>query len=1174
MEIFLVFVVLAVPTVLTVFGVLGIFGFLRSRRALKGVEKLETELAVLRGQLQQLREQSQPSPPSKTVSLVSERFGGEAATEIWGDLETPAEPLSLTELQAEIAEEEEERTAAGDAVDEGSAAAGADSTLSSDGVEGEAREAGTEVRAPAPPVAARDAVESADSVASPPPIPRAEPIDVEGSDIKAGDVEAGDVEGRRIAAEAPSRSGAPSPPPVPPAAAGAGAPPPEAAPSFDLEKWLGLRGAAVVGGIALALAGLLFVKYSIDQGWLPPIVRVGLAFLTGAVAVAASEVMRRRRYRSTADGVAGAGLVILYGATWAAGELYDLLPFLLTFGLMALVTAAGCALAWRHRSLVVAVIGLVGGFLTPVLVSSAEPSTLGLFAYLGILNAALLRLASSRRWAFLPLLSAIGTLIYVLLWLDQGLSTSTLWLGVFFAALLAGLYSLGAGRSASTESEDPAKDSVWWSIARGLGLLPVAFLALGIAVSSGVGTRLLPLLALLALLLAASAWLGFRLRQPLILGGGVAATLVALLAWLVQTDSTGVEAQGWLFAGGIGLLGLLLHWRWWREQQPAAGMNAVFLASGVVGLLGVLSIPGVNWDASPWVWALGAAPLVVAALVQGQRSRTKLEEKSASGRGASSLWLSQAVAVAVGFLVGLTLLFQLYTGEHLGDLLEPASHGPLLSALLVALLFVVGMQFAALWRVRQGARMLEVANLTVALTLLGLCALSQEVRLLGSLLPLLSTAAFGLALLTATRMGSGGFSFASAFLAALAHAVWTDQSFFLDAVEGAAGWQFLALGFACVLGTTLWVPASGAGLRRSRWAWITAAAVGLLWFLPMHYVWSRHFGTAAIGVLPLLLALVAMIGLVWASRLPLSVGEVDEGKRAENLARRRQRLAWFAGVALGWIAIAIPLQLDKQWITVGWALQGAALVLLWRRLRHPGLVPFALLLYGAVVVRLLLNPALLGYQPSSGVPLLNWITYTYLLPILALLAGLHWLRQPLPALASSEGLDSEGGLESQDGQQERSALGDLAAALPFGLPARGVLVALGSSVVLLIFAWINLEIFNAFSSEARLTLAFDRGATQNLVLSLAWGAYAIALLVLGIAQRIPALRKASLGLLVLTLLKVFLVDLGELEGLYRVASLLGLAISLILVSVVYQRFVVGREDRPASSSGGPSSPPG
>ena len=63
------------------------------------------------------------------------------------------------------------------------------------------------------------------------------------------------------------------------------------------------------------------------------------------------------------------------------------------------------------------------------------------------------------------------------------------------------------------------------------------------------------------------------------------------------------------------------------------------------------------------------------------------------------------------------------------------------------------------------------------------------------------------------------------------------------------------------------------------------------------------------------------------------------------------------------------------------------------------------------------------------------------------------------------------------------------------------------------------------------------------------------LLAIGVRMKSGSLRWLSLGILVLTLGKVFLHDLGELEDLYRVASLVGLALSLIIVSLIYQRFV-------------------
>jgi uncharacterized membrane protein len=78
-------------------------------------------------------------------------------------------------------------------------------------------------------------------------------------------------------------------------------------------------------------------------------------------------------------------------------------------------------------------------------------------------------------------------------------------------------------------------------------------------------------------------------------------------------------------------------------------------------------------------------------------------------------------------------------------------------------------------------------------------------------------------------------------------------------------------------------------------------------------------------------------------------------------------------------------------------------------------------------------------------------------------------------------------------------------------------------------------------------------------MSAAWAIYAVALLLIGIWRDVRSLRFVSLAFLLLTVAKVFLYDLSTLQGLYRVLSFLGLAAALILVSLLYQRFVVLKE---------------
>jgi uncharacterized membrane protein len=117
--------------------------------------------------------------------------------------------------------------------------------------------------------------------------------------------------------------------------------------------------------------------------------------------------------------------------------------------------------------------------------------------------------------------------------------------------------------------------------------------------------------------------------------------------------------------------------------------------------------------------------------------------------------------------------------------------------------------------------------------------------------------------------------------------------------------------------------------------------------------------------------------------------------------------------------------------------------------------------------------------------------------------------------------------------------------------------AIGATLagIFVVFVWINLAIADWFAEGTRLTLDFGRSPARDLTVSIAWALYALALLGFGMAKANSALRWLSLGFLVVTIGKVFLYDLGELRDLYRVVSLVGLALSLLLVSLLYQRFV-------------------
>jgi uncharacterized membrane protein len=78
------------------------------------------------------------------------------------------------------------------------------------------------------------------------------------------------------------------------------------------------------------------------------------------------------------------------------------------------------------------------------------------------------------------------------------------------------------------------------------------------------------------------------------------------------------------------------------------------------------------------------------------------------------------------------------------------------------------------------------------------------------------------------------------------------------------------------------------------------------------------------------------------------------------------------------------------------------------------------------------------------------------------------------------------------------------------------------------------------------------------------GCLRLALLIIGIHQRVAAVRYAGFGLLAMMIVKLFLHDLSQLEQLYRIAAFIVVAAIAIIASFLYQRFLGPTETQPTS----------
>ncbi|HEX8225216.1 MAG TPA: DUF2339 domain-containing protein [Allosphingosinicella sp.] len=176
------------------------------------------------------------------------------------------------------------------------------------------------------------------------------------------------------------------------------------------ERWVGGRLMIWVGGVALAVAGVLLVRYSIQIGLITPPVQMGMAALFGLVLIGLGELARGRADwsadRRVAQALVGAGILVLYAAAYGSLVVHQLIGNGTAFALMAVVTGAALVLSLRHGA-PAAVMGLVGGFLTPVLVGERSETAIPLLTYLGLLDVALFTLAGRRGWTWLAAAAAL-----------------------------------------------------------------------------------------------------------------------------------------------------------------------------------------------------------------------------------------------------------------------------------------------------------------------------------------------------------------------------------------------------------------------------------------------------------------------------------------------------------------------------------------------------------------------------------------------------------------------------------------------------------------------------------------------------------------------------------------------------------------------------------------------
>lgn len=344
--------------------------------------------------------------------------------------------------------------------------------------------------------------------------------------------------------------------------------------SFDFEDIFGRRLPIWGGGIALAIAGIFLVRYSIEQGLVTPLVRVIMSFLFGFGLLGGAEAAFRFEGRvkdpRVRQALAGAGLATLFGAFYLAGTQYGLIGAGSAFVGLAAVTVGAIALSFRF-GLPCAILGLVGGFAAPMLVESSDPNVPLLALYLALVTGGLAYAGRAQQRPWLGYAALAGGLLwgFLLLFTGTGWNSELIAVGGYFVVI---------GTVLPTFLHADKGPSIPRLLAGGMATIQMAALV----GTAGHGLLTWGLYLLLGAALAFFGWRDERLR----VGCGVAAGIGLVLA-ILWTDPSGRDFA--LVAAGIGAIfaavPLAQSWRGHARMAELVQLALVPLALGAIAYL-------------------------------------------------------------------------------------------------------------------------------------------------------------------------------------------------------------------------------------------------------------------------------------------------------------------------------------------------------------------------------------------------------------------------------------------------------------------------------------------------------------------------------------------------------------------------------------------------------------
>lgn len=197
----------------------------------------------------------------------------------------------------------------------------------------------------------------------------------------------------------------------------------------------------IVGIVAIILGVGFFLKYAFDNGLIGPVGQVSIGIIFGLILIGAGEFLRGK-YPKYSFIVSGGGVVVLYMTLWASYAIFHLTDQTMTLMAMAVVSVVSTLLAIRYEAVPIAILGVVGGYFAPLMLSKGFDNQFLLMSYIIILNLGVLIVAIFQNWLKLNILSFIGTYTVFFAWYTAYYSENQLWSTLLFLTILFLIFGL------------------------------------------------------------------------------------------------------------------------------------------------------------------------------------------------------------------------------------------------------------------------------------------------------------------------------------------------------------------------------------------------------------------------------------------------------------------------------------------------------------------------------------------------------------------------------------------------------------------------------------------------------------------------------------------------------------------------------------------------------------